>query len=93
MRDRLWQVLGFGLVGLAVLVAPGVTIVGAKSAGSGVAAPQAGSVVVLGSVVDDQLKALAGVKVSLERTGATRPFFTAPSWPSMKTSSRSVWKL
>jgi hypothetical protein len=71
MRDRLWQVLGSGLVGLAVLVAPGVTIVGAKSAGSGVAGPQAGSVVVQGSVVDDQLKALAGVKVSLERTGAT----------------------
>ena len=70
MRDRLWQVLGSGLVGLAVLVAPGVTIVGAKSAGPGVAAPQAGSVVVQGSVVDDQLKALAGVKVSLERTGA-----------------------
>jgi len=69
MRNRLWQVLGLGLVGLAVTVVPGMLTVRAAAIGSP-SALQAGAVVVQGSVVDDQLKALAGVKISLERPGA-----------------------
>ena len=69
MANRLWRVVVLGLVGLVIASAPWARVVGAEPGGE-TATVQAGTIIIQGSVVDDLLKVLPGVKVSLERTGA-----------------------